>query len=151
MHGPFTPATVQAILGTTDGSQYGHQVGVAIKACKSYQEGTLCSANWSSEFILGTPVNNSIPGALSATLDAPQPIFISAGVWSWGSSPSGDYTSMQYSCDNGNTWIDITLGAAGSCHATGPRLGSPADLLFRIQADGIAGGFVRSYSWTDYN
>ncbi len=139
LHGPFDPGT---LLTTNDHSQYGHVVGVAIKACKVYLEGTLCSANWSSEFTLGTPVNNTVPGGLTATPTGPL-----SGDWSWGSSPIGDYTSMQYSCDNGGTWTDIAFGAPGSCHAIGL---TPADLQFRIQADGVLGGFVRSYSWNDY-
>jgi hypothetical protein len=142
VHGPIPPPS-GAFLLTNDGSQYGHVVGVKIKACKTYLEGTLCSLSWSSEFMLGTPVNNSVPGALTATPSPPL-----AGDWSWGSSPTGTYDSMQYSCDNGGTWTDIAFGAAGSCHATG--LIVPANLQFRIQADGVVGGFVRSYSWTDY-
>ena len=142
VHAPVSPGT-NGILTTTDGSQYGHVVGVAIKACKAYPEGTLCSANWSSEFTLGTPVNNTVPGALTATPTGP-----ASGDWSWGSSPTGAYDSMQYSCDAGATWTDIAFGAPGTCSVVGPF--SKADLLFRIQADGVAGGFVRSYSWSDY-
>ena len=142
VHGPLTPGT-GGILATNDGSQYGNAVAVAIKACKQYPEGTLCSADWSAPFPLGTPVNNSVPGALAAT---PNGVF--SGDWSWGSSPTGNYDSMQYSCDNGNTWTDIAFGAGGTCHVTG--LVSKPDLQIRIQADGVAGGFVRSYSWSDY-
>jgi hypothetical protein len=142
VHGPITPGG--NLLLTNDGSQYGNAVSVAIKACKQYNEGLLCSTAWSAPFPLGTPVNNSVPGALTAT---PSGIF--AGDWSWGSSPSGNYDSMQYSCDKGNTWTDIAFGAGGTCHVTGV-LNSKADLQFRIQADGVAGGFVRSYSWSDY-
>jgi len=142
VHGPIHPGGINDLL-TNDGSQYGHVVSVAIKACKAYPEGTLCSQDWSAPFTLGTPVNNSVPGALTATPDSP-----ASGDWSWGSSPVGDYDSMQYSCDQGNTWTDIAFGAAGTCHVIGPL--SKADLQFRIQADGVAGGFVRSYSWSDY-
>jgi hypothetical protein len=141
VHGPIKPGTNDLL--TNDGSQYGHSVSVAVKACKQYPEGTLCSQDWSAPFTLGTPVNNSVPGALTATASGPV-----SGDWSWGSSPTGDYDSMQYSCDKGRTWTDIAFGAAGACHATG--VPSNADLQFRIQADGVLGGFVRSYSWTDY-
>ena len=141
VHGPIP--TGQNLLLTNDGSQYGHPVSVAIKACKTYAEGTLCSQNWSAPFTLGTPVNNSVPGALTATQTGPI-----SGDWTWGSSPTGSYDSMQYSCDRGHTWTDIAFGDGGTCHATG--LLSKDDLMFRIQADGIAAGFVRSYSWSDY-
>jgi hypothetical protein len=142
VHGPIAPGGINDLI-TNDGSQYGHVVSVAIKACKAYAEGTLCSQNWSAPFTLGTPVNNTVPGALTATPTSPV-----SGDWTWGSSPIGDYDSMQYSCDKGATWTDIAFGAAGSCHVTGVL--SKADLQFRIQADGVAGGFVRSYSWSDY-
>ena len=141
VHGPIDPGTGDLL--TTDESQYGHVVSVAVKACKQYKEGTLCSADWSAPFTLGTPVNNSVPGALTAT---PNGSF--SGDWSWGSSPTGDYDSMQYSCDKGATWTDIAFGAGGTCHVNG--LLTKADLQFRIQADGVLGGFVRSYSWNDY-
>jgi hypothetical protein len=141
VHGPISPGA--NLLLTTDGSQYGNVVSVAIKACKTYQgAGTLCSANWSSGFTLGTPVNNSVPGGLTATLTGP-----ASGDWTWGSSPTGNYDSMEYSCDNGATWTGIAFGAPGSCSAVGHP---PADLQFRIQADGVSGGFVRSYSWKDF-
>jgi hypothetical protein len=141
VHGPIRPGGPNDLL-TNDNSQYGHVVSVAIKACKAYAEGTLCSQNWSTPFTLGTPVNNTVPGALTAT-----PASAFSGDWSWGSSPIGDYDSMQYSCNKGNTWTDIAFGAAGTCHVTGFN---KANLQFRIQADGVAGGFVRSYSWSDY-
>ena len=55
---------------------------------------------------------------------------------------------MQYSCDRGNTWTDIAFGDPGTCDVNG--LLSRNNLLFRIQADGVTAGFVRSYSWSDY-
>jgi len=142
VHGPIKPGTSQLLL-TNDGSQYGNPVSVAIKACKLYAEGRLCSDNWSAPFALGTPVNNSVPGALTATPTGPV-----SGDWTWGSSPTGAYDSMQYSCDRGNTWTDIAFGDGGTCQVTGAF--SKDDLIFRIQADGVSGGFVRSYSWSDY-
>jgi hypothetical protein len=142
VHGPISPGG--NLLLTSDGSQYGNPVSVAIKACKTYQGvGTLCSTDWSAPFALGTPVNNTVPGALTATPTGPV-----SGDWTWGSSPTGAYDSMQYSCDQGATWTDIAFGDGGICQVTGPL--SKADLQFRIQADGVAGGFVRSYSWNNF-
>lgn len=136
-------------LLAADGSQYGNADVIQVQACNDFHDGTvLCSTAWSASFLLGTAVNNSIPGGLTASLDSPQPVVGSSGSWSWGSSPSGSYDSMQYSCDGGSNWTAIAFGVGGSCSATGPT--QPADLQFRIQADGVQGGFVRSYSWTDY-
>ena len=137
------PSGTPVVLVTNDGSQYGHPVGVQVKACKQYSEGTLCSANWSQEFPLGTPVNNSVPGGLTATQTG-----LLSGTWNWGSAPTGSYTAIEYSCDNGGTWTGIAPGAPGSCTTTG--IGGSAPLMFRIQADGVSGGFVRSYQWSDY-
>jgi hypothetical protein len=137
-------------LLTADGSQYGNADVIQVQACNDFHDGTvLCSTAWSASFSLGTPINNSLPGGLTASLDSPQPVVGSSGSWSWGSSPSGSYESMQYSCDGGTTWTAIAFGVGGSCSATGPI--QPADLQFRIQADGVNGGFVRGYSWTDHN
>lgn len=147
-HGP-SPLSTQLL--TTDGSQYGNADSIQVKACYNYGNGVvLCSQNWSDTIALGTPVNNSVPGGLSTMSDDPQPIIGSAGVWSWGTSPTGAYDSMDYSCDGGNSWTAIAFGAGGSCHAYGGPGNPPADLMFRIQADGVSGGFVRTYSWTDY-
>lgn len=130
-------------LLTADGSQYGSADAIQVRACYDYGSGViLCNANWSASFPIGTPVNNSVPGGLTATQTG-----LLSGDWSWGSSPTGAYDSMQYSCDGGSTWTDIALGAAGTCSAVGLP---PADLMIRIQADGVPGGFVRTYSWTDY-
>ncbi|HEY4225225.1 MAG TPA: Ig-like domain-containing protein [Pseudolysinimonas sp.] len=139
VHGP---AATPLVLGTNDSSQYGHPVGVQVKACKTY-ETTLCSADWSQTFLLGTPVNNSVPGGLTATSTG-----LLSGQWTWGSAPSGSYDAIQYSCDGGNTWTDIAAGAPGTCQTVG--LAGSAPLMFRIQADGVSGGFVRSYQWGDY-
>ncbi|MFC5501208.1 Ig-like domain-containing protein [Lysinimonas soli] len=137
--------TTGSALLTTDGSQYGNAVSVEVKACNAYPGGVvLCSADWSAPFSLGTPVDNSVPGGLTATSTGPL-----GGDWTWGSSPSGSYDSLQYSCDGGATWTDLAFGAGGSCHTLG--VPQPADLQIRIQADGVSGGFVRSYSWTDFN
>jgi hypothetical protein len=141
IHGYVTTGT---LLTTSDGSQYGNPVAVQVQACNDYNDGTpvLCG-DWSGTFALGTPVNNSVPGGLTATSTGPL-----SGTWTWGSSPNGAYDSMQYSCDGGNTWVDLPLGAGGSCDASWPL--TPPDLQIRIQADGDPTGFVRSYSWTDY-
>ncbi|MBW4032221.1 MAG: tandem-95 repeat protein [Acidobacteria bacterium] len=142
---------IGSVLATSDGSQYGHLDAIQVQACNDYGGGTvLCSADWSGTISLGTPVNNSVPGGLTAKLDAPQPAVSSSGVWSWGSSPTGAYEAMDFSCDGGATWTPLAFGAPGSCHAVGPLAGPPANLQIRIQADGVQGGFVRTYLWTDY-
>ncbi|CAN5409711.1 Ig-like domain-containing protein [soil metagenome] len=140
-HGPVPMGTQLLAAG---GSQYGNADAIQVKACNEYQDGTiLCSQDWSATFPLGTPVNNSEPGGLTATSTGPL-----SGTWTWGSSPNGAYDSMQYSCDGGTTWFDLPLGAGGSCDAS--WLTTPPDLQIRIQADGVQDGFVRSYSWTQY-
>ena len=135
-----------ALLTTTDGSQYGNAVAVQVQACNDFNDGSpvLCG-DWSGTFPLGVPVNNSVPGGLVATSTSPLGL---SGTWTWGSSPNGAYTSMQYSCDGGNTWADLPFGAGGSCDAA--WLVTPPDLQIRIQADGDPNGFVGSYSWTQY-
>jgi hypothetical protein len=139
------PVAMNTLLSTADNSQYGNPVAVQVKACNDYGSGpVLCSQNWSASFALGVPVNNSVPGGLSFTVDPTQPL--GGGTWSWGSSPSGSYDSMQFSCDNGTTWTDLSFGAGGTC-STGL---APVNLQIRIQADQVNGGFVRSYSYTDY-
>ncbi len=148
-YGPAAPGT---LLTTANGSQYGKKTSVSVKACRNYPEGMLCSANWSAPFTIGTPVFNSQLGGLVFTrteaADITEP---DTGEYTWSSSPVGNYTSMSYSCDDGETQRSLTSGEAGRCEVT-ETIGAPRafpSLTITIQANGTT--YSRTYAWEDYD
>jgi hypothetical protein len=54
---------------TGSGQQYGNDVGVQVRACRSYDTGPVCQSGYSGEFHLGTAVDPQISGL--AECDAP--------------------------------------------------------------------------------
>ncbi|MEO8528427.1 MAG: Ig-like domain-containing protein [Pseudolysinimonas sp.] len=136
-----TDGSESALLGTgvflTAGtSQYGHPVTVEVKACRAYPEGTLCSAEWSSDFALGVPVWNATPGGLQ--FDGG--LLGGGDGWSWTSIPGSGYDAIAYRCDSGDNprrWT--AMPDVGSCD-TGLL---PRDLRVRISANGQT--YVRNY------
>jgi len=148
-YGPVAPGS---LLTTSNGSHYGTKNSVSVKACRNYPEGMLCSANWSTAFAIGTPVYNSPLGGLvfsRAVVDpATEP---DTGRYTWSSSPVGSYTSMSYSCDDGETTTSLASGSSGSCDVT-ETIGAPRafpSLTITIQANGTT--YSRSYAWEDYD
>ena len=131
------------LLTTTNNSQYGNDISVAVKACKQYGDQIECSDNWSQQFHLGVPVNNSDLGALTVTPDNGD--ITTGGTWSWQSSPQGAYDSYSYNCDT-NSGTNAT-GTGGSCDVTGLGLLTP-DLVITIHANGH--DYVRTYDWNQY-
>ncbi|MDQ1556160.1 MAG: large repetitive protein, partial [Actinomycetota bacterium] len=147
--GEHGPLQFGDFLVASNGSQYGEDISVQVKACKTYPEGTVCSQDWSNTKHLGVPVNNSVPRGLSFTHDPyggigdpPTP-----GAWSWDASP--DYPNVTYSCGDGENQLDN--GAGGSCEVTETRLFSHdfPNLNITITANGTT--YVRTYDWHDYN
>ena len=152
------PLALGSILDTTNASQYGQNISVQVKACRQYPEILLCSNDWSSVFPLGVPVQNSEPGGLTFThdpygglLDPP-----TQGIWRWTSSPTGAYTSINYSCTdttgNNNSTGTIAPGDPGSCAVQDTGIlgvHNFPNLTITINANGSQ--YARTYVWTDYD
>lgn len=146
-YGPISPGTP---LSTTNGSQYGRQVAVQLKACKKYPElaAPLCSADWSAAIEVGVPVRLDLAGLGQRDVENP-----GLGVtpeWFWSSSTAGpsfpDYAAARVSCDGGATWAALD-GGPGLCD--GPSrvvsVGGP-DLLVEVSTR--AGELVRrTFTW----
>jgi hypothetical protein len=138
--GPVDPGT---LLTTGNGSHYGNQLSVQVKACKKYPEGTLCSPSWSPVFPLGgVAVNNSTPGGLQAVVTDDDQVLTTSGYWSWGSLPSGDgYTSVTVSCGP-----DDDPSTPNQCEVHGGLLGlNFPNLSVTISANGTT--YTREYAW----
>jgi len=134
------------MLTTGNGSQYGNDIGVQVKACKAYAEATLCSANWSPTFHLGVPVNNSVPGGLTAVVtDDGHGLLDAKGYWGWGSLPSGaGYTSVGFSCGP-----DDDPSTPEQCEVDGGPVGLKfPDLTVTITANGTT--YSRAYAWGQF-
>ncbi|HWH27050.1 MAG TPA: Ig-like domain-containing protein [Pseudolysinimonas sp.] len=136
-----------SLLTTDNGSQYGNVIGVQLRACKSYPEGTLCSASWSPTFPLGVPVNNSVPGGLAAVVtDDGGGLLSASGYWTWGSMPSGPgYSSVGFSCGG-----DDDSSTPQQCEVSGGLLGASfPNLTVTITANGTT--YSRAYAWSQYS
>ncbi|HEY0259234.1 MAG TPA: Ig-like domain-containing protein [Lacisediminihabitans sp.] len=113
-----------------DSKQYGTDVSLEVRACRTYPDaGTICQANWSAAFHLGTPVDPQVGTvAFAADSDGIGGVFS----WVWPSSFAG-YESLQYSC-SGAPFVDAAAkDQSGSCHVA--TLLSPT-LTIRVTANG---------------
>jgi hypothetical protein len=153
--GEHGPVSVGEFLESSNGSHYGSDVSVQLKACTSYPEygQPVCSSDWSAATRIGTPVENTDLRALTARIvpaddTASQP----TGTWRWTAAPSGAYTAVTVSC--GGRDIRIANGEGGECVSTamdGSAANAPAfpDLSVTITVGGR--DYVRSYAWVDHD
>ncbi|HEV7950149.1 MAG TPA: fibronectin type III domain-containing protein, partial [Glaciihabitans sp.] len=148
------PEPLGSFLLSTNGSHYGSNVRVELKACATYAEFTqpLCSAEWSEPLPVGVAINNTVLGGLDATLDETEVDTDAAttGQYSFTSSPEGQYSAVTYSC--GAAAVPLTDGEAGECAVTAAADGaSPTfpDLTVTITVDGTQ--YPRDYRWIDYD
>lgn len=139
------PVNQGVFLTTGNGSQYGNSIAVQVKACKSYPEATLCSANWSGSFPLGVPVNNSTPGGLQAVVTENGGLVDASGYWAWGSLPSGaNYGGVTVACGSNDD-----PSTPNQCEVRGGLLGlNFPDLVVTIIANGTS--YTRQYSWSQF-
>jgi hypothetical protein len=152
--GQHGPLPLGAFLDTPNSSQYGQDVSVEVKACKTYAElaDPVCSADWSTVTHVGVPVANS---ALAGLVLAHTPYggagaTPATGTWSWSASPTGDYTSVTYSC--GGNRHTLVAGDGGQCdvvEGTGAQAGAMPDLTVTVTAGGT--GYSRTYTGSDYD
>lgn len=142
-HGIAGPGTT---LTSSNGSHYGNTIGVQVRACKTYPEATLCSAEWSQTFPLGVPVNNFTPRDLGTVVaDDGGGLLDSTGYWSWTALPSGaGYTSVSYSCGP-----DDDPATPQQCEVSGGPLGLDfPKLVVTIAANNTT--YTREYTWGQF-
>ncbi len=124
----YGPVAFGALL-TADGQQYGHDISVQVRACRSYAgAGLICQSGWSGSFAVGVPVDPRV-GTVSFVSDGNG--LDASGTFSWLSPPTG-YENVQYSCGDDARFTD--MGATLQCHATAV-LGAPT-LRIRVIANG---------------
>jgi hypothetical protein len=143
------PLSAGNFLTTTNGSQYGQDVSVQVKACQQWPEVLLCSDNWSVPFHLGVPVQNGDAGVTFSHDPYTGTLTPTQGAWSWSSWPAsapGSYTSVTYSCGQGSRTISSPDGS-GECDVqdTGLLVHQFNDLTMTINANGSQ--YVRTYVW----
>jgi hypothetical protein len=145
------PIGTNGFFVSSNGTHYGQNLLVQVKACASYPEyaAPVCSADWSASLPLGVAVNNSLLGSLKATVaePGPDPDLPQAGTYTWASSPRGQYDSVSYVC--GGVPVTIVDGAGGQCLATPNSAGSYPDLTITVRVGGV--DYPRVYAWTDYD
>ncbi len=124
-------------LFTADGSQYGSNIAVSARACRTYDSGPLCQPVASGSQSIGMPVNANVRGLAFTPSAVPL-----EGTFTWLGYPLGDYSSVEYSC-SGQGWTavsDWNNTPGGSCVASG---------LLQVQLDirvtTPAGSYIKTY------
>ena len=146
--GPTVPATAYGpvpvgSLLTADSLQYGQQVSVQVRACRTPGSVSLCQSNWSEAFPLGVPVDPRVVGQLTFTPD--DVLLSNAGTFQWDGLPTG-YDLVEYACGappGGFT----TPAAESTCHADA-GLQDP-QLIIRVTANGTT--YTKTYNGLDYD
>jgi large repetitive protein len=140
-----------SFITTTNNSQYGNSITIQVKACETYPDSTVCSADWSPGFVLGVPVaNTDLPGLAFSHADFNAGGPAVDGTWTWTAGlPLGSYDTITYDCGNGAQTLDP--GSAGSCTASETSANSQdfPPLTISIGANGHH--YVRTYDWNDYD
>ena len=123
-----------------NGTQYGHDVSVELRACRSYPgTGAICQSSWSAAFPLGTPVDPQIGPVTFTPLNDPANPTNPSGTFTWPRWTSATYPSVQYSCGNGvgETPLPADTSQGGTCIAV-VTLGQEPLLTIIVSAGGSA-------------
>lgn len=110
------PIAIGGLL-TADGTQYGQNLTVEARACRTYGSVAACQSTWSAPFALGAvPVDPRASG-LSFVSDSNG--LNQNGTFTWLGLPTGGYQSVQVACGGApgaGTFVDA--GTAVDCHAS---------------------------------
>ena len=123
-HGPIA---FGALL-TADGLQYGHDISVEVRACRTFPDGAIvCQPNWSASFPVGMPVDPRIDTPAFTPVTNPVSPQDESGTFTWSRWPSGSYENIQYSCGSGSneTPINADTTQGGQCLAIVPPSTTP--------------------------
>jgi len=146
--GTDVPATeygpiVSGAFLTADAQQYGHDVSVQARACRSWGSSPICQATWSASFALGVPVHSFVTGLKFVPDDA---AVSASGTFTWLGLPSGSYENVEVRCGPlPGVWVNAT---DLTCHADAD-LTETAIVTVRVTAN--AGQlYEHSYRGVDY-
>ncbi len=115
---------------TSNGTQYGQQVSVQARACRTWNSEPICQGSLSAPISTGlVPVDPSING-LTFT---PSTLGLGDGTFDWLGWPTGSYEEVQYSCTGQANFVVADVGQPGSCAATGE---GTVYLTIRVIANG---------------
>ena len=144
----YGPVSLGAFLTADNGDHYGQNLSLQVRACKQY-ETLLCSTEWSSAASVGIPVQSSTLGSRSFVLTADLDPGPDTAEYRWLDSPSGDYSSVTYSCDGGLSQTPVVPGGPNACEVMSDADGNNfSPLTITITANGAA--FVRTYNPNDF-
>ncbi|WP_309617180.1 Ig-like domain-containing protein [Salinibacterium sp.] len=147
--GPSVPATAYGPVSlgsllTADGLQYGQDVAVQVRACRTPGSVALCKSNWSAPFPLGTPVDPRVVGNLSFTPDNAG--VSNSGTFQWDGLPVG-YDLVEFACGAPPS-VFTAAGADTTCHADASIAQVP-QLTIRVTANGKT--YTKTYDGPDYD
>jgi hypothetical protein len=137
----YGPVAVGSFL-MADGQQYGNDISVQARACRSYDSIPVCQSEWSAPQYLGVPVNPAVSDLAFVTDGDP---LTGSGTFSWLGWPSGAYAGIEYACGAapGGTFVPADTSQQGSCHAEVGLL-QTAYLTIRVIANGTT--YDRTYT-----
>jgi hypothetical protein len=138
----YGPVAIGSWL-TAEGQQYGHDVAVQVRACRTWDGAPICQSSWSGQFFLGTPVDANVSG-LAFTKDA-DPL-TNSGTFSWLGWPP--HAVVEYACGPAPGTF-APMGADAFCHADVGLLETPT-LTIRVTANGGT-QYTITYSGFDYD
>jgi hypothetical protein len=149
--GSYGPLPFASFVNTSNNSQYGNDIQIQLKACETYSDATICSADWSAPFELGVPVaNTDLPG-LSFSHDpflTPGPAV--NGTWTWSAGlPLAAYDTITYDCGSGPQTLDPNNPGSCDTTETNPVSQDFPPLTISIGVNGHH--YVRTYDWNSYD
>ena len=133
--GESGPVSLSSPL-TASGSQYGQQVTVQARACRTYDSVPVCQSQLSSPIATNrVPVDNTVSTLTFTPADPALDPNGLAGSFDWLGWPSGSYQNIQYRCDGQAGFTDAVTNAPGHCDASGTVPQGALHLTVRVIAN----------------
>lgn len=129
----YGPVSLNGFIAA-DTTQYGQEVSITARACRTYDGIPVCQTVASSPQSLGVPVDPRLTG-LTFVSDG-NALSPWSGTFSWLGAPSGaGYTSVEYACGTSAGGTFSPAAGVSSCHVDAGLL-SDAYLTIRVGANG---------------
>ena len=129
----YGPVTVGSFLAG-DGTQYGKDLQIEARACRSYGAAPICQSEWSASLPFGTPIDARLD---EVRFVYDEPVLAlrlnNSGTFTWLGIPQGSYDSIETLCGPApNVWEPAT---ALACHSDATLLETPT-LTVRVTENG---------------